>query len=205
MTTTAKREPAWPQRTANRARNRAALLQAAREQLERGGYAGCSVEAVANSAGLTKGAVYSIFGSKAELVLESLRPRWQAPSLDELSDTPGDLSDLLDAYGRAWGDLAHLAGSRVALELALEIQLAAVRDPAVAVRFQEMFEAERTALAAQLTAAAQTRAQPLPCPAEEFVLVLLAALQGLLHTTVLLQQSLDEAAFGAVARRLLER
>jgi len=52
---------------------RARLVRASREVLERGGYAGASVLAIARRAGVSAGALYRHFPSKAELIVEVLR------------------------------------------------------------------------------------------------------------------------------------
>jgi AcrR family transcriptional regulator len=49
------------------------LVAAARHLLEEGGYAAASVQAVADHAGVSAGALYRHFASKAELVVEVLR------------------------------------------------------------------------------------------------------------------------------------
>jgi AcrR family transcriptional regulator len=55
------------------ASTRERLLAAAREVLEQGGYAGASVAAIAERAGLSAGALYRHFPSKAELFVEVFR------------------------------------------------------------------------------------------------------------------------------------
>ena len=60
-----------PSRQERRARTRAALLDAAERLWAERGIRGASLDEIAARAGLTKGAVYSNFASKAELVLES--------------------------------------------------------------------------------------------------------------------------------------
>jgi AcrR family transcriptional regulator len=52
---------------------RAALVRAAADLLADGGYAGCSITAVAGRAGLAAGSVYTHFRSKAELAAEVFR------------------------------------------------------------------------------------------------------------------------------------
>jgi len=54
-------------------RTRERLLAAAREVLEEGGYAGASVAAIARRAGLSAGALYRHFPSKADLFVEVFR------------------------------------------------------------------------------------------------------------------------------------
>lgn len=52
---------------------RARLVASARQLLEEGGYAGASVQAVADRAGVSAGALYRHFSSKAELFVEVFR------------------------------------------------------------------------------------------------------------------------------------
>jgi len=52
---------------------RARLVRASREVLEHGGYAGASVLAIARRAGVSAGALYRHFPSKAQLIVEVLR------------------------------------------------------------------------------------------------------------------------------------
>src|SRR3954470_9856867 len=56
-------------RTARKARTRAALLDAAARVYARRGFDGATLDEVADEAGFTKGAVYAHFGSKDNLLL----------------------------------------------------------------------------------------------------------------------------------------
>src|SRR5262247_3217226 len=78
--TRARRARSRPQREAARsasvrdaAATRARLVSAARELLEEGGYAAASVQAVADRAGVSAGALYRHFSSKAEMFVEVFR------------------------------------------------------------------------------------------------------------------------------------
>jgi AcrR family transcriptional regulator len=62
-------------RSPRKARNRAALLEAAARVYARRGFDGATVDEVAEDAGFTKGAVYSHFGSKENLLLALLDER----------------------------------------------------------------------------------------------------------------------------------
>jgi AcrR family transcriptional regulator len=66
------RRTGGPARVADR-RTRERLVRAAREVLERGGFATASVAAVAERAGVSAGALYRHFSSKAELFVDVLR------------------------------------------------------------------------------------------------------------------------------------
>src|SRR5579864_7472008 len=58
-----------------RERTRAALIAAALEIIEEIGFAAASLDAIAARAGMTKGAIYSNFASKAELLLAAASVR----------------------------------------------------------------------------------------------------------------------------------
>ena len=62
-------------RAESRERTRAHLLEAAADVFAQRGFHGASVEEVADVAGYTKGAVYSNFASKDELLRETLEYR----------------------------------------------------------------------------------------------------------------------------------
>jgi AcrR family transcriptional regulator len=68
---------AKPARRNEPAATRARLVEAARALLEEGGYAATSVLAVADRAGVSAGALYRHFPSKAELFVEVLRDNAQ--------------------------------------------------------------------------------------------------------------------------------
>jgi AcrR family transcriptional regulator len=193
----------WPVRAETRRRNREALLTAAGELLVVGDYASCSLTSIAARAGLTTGAVYSIFGSKAELFLELLRDQSELPTFDELTAGQPDLASALVAYGEHWAALANDPDRRRLSQLSYEIQLAALREPTLQATIIELHVAERAELAAQFEAAATRRKASLSVPASELAASVMAALQGLTQTAVLAGQPADGAMFGAVARRLL--
>jgi AcrR family transcriptional regulator len=65
-------------RSPRKARTRAALLEAAARVYARRGFDGATVDEVAEEAGFTKGAVYSHFGSKENLLLALLDERLAA-------------------------------------------------------------------------------------------------------------------------------
>src|SRR5262245_1932710 len=71
---TARRRRGLP-RADQVARNRAELLAAAGRVFRQLGYTGASLDAIADVAGFSKGAVYSHFTSKADLFLSLLESR----------------------------------------------------------------------------------------------------------------------------------
>ena len=117
-------------RDEQRARTRTDLLTAAATVFARNGYHGTSVDMVAESAGYTKGAVYSNFESKEALFLALLDERVQ--------DTLGSIQTVMDesppeerarAFGRRRDEIASWEPEWFLLEA--EFELYAARNPAV--------------------------------------------------------------------------
>ncbi|TVT62164.1 TetR/AcrR family transcriptional regulator [Amycolatopsis cynarae] len=81
-----------PQVQARLDAQRAAILDAAGELLAERGYAGCSVAAVAERAGVATGSVYRHFPGKAELVVELFRGvvSREVEAVTKAGELPGD-------------------------------------------------------------------------------------------------------------------
>jgi AcrR family transcriptional regulator len=80
-------------------RTRAALLEAAEQIVVGGGPGALSVRAVADAAGTSTRAVYSLFGSKDGLLVQALARdafEFLYAAIDELEETEDPVSDLLD-------------------------------------------------------------------------------------------------------------
>src|SRR5690242_8391073 len=168
-------EPPKRSRTATRAR----LLAGALEVFAERGFAGASVEDICDQAGFTRGAFYSNFTSKDELVLslfqattDRLLEQIEA-LLPELANQPGTLLDavlgLLDETApdeRQW----HL--------ISTEFTLHALRDPEAAEALNKqraMFRESLTRLVEQIT---ETSGLKLTVPAEQFVRLVIAVHEG---------------------------
>jgi AcrR family transcriptional regulator len=119
-----------------RAEVRQRILQAATSEFAGKGFAGTTIDAIADAAGFTKGAVYSNFGSKDDLffALLDLQIERRVEAVSALADKAGarpsakDVGDLL---------MAGLLENRDWQMLFAEYWLRAMRDPAVRVRFTE--------------------------------------------------------------------
>jgi AcrR family transcriptional regulator len=130
-TTTKTRRRGLP-RAEQVARNRAELLAAAGRVFRDLGYAGASLDAIAEAAGFSKGAVYSHFASKADLFLSLLesrieeRAQMQRSVAQTVGRTPLDFVQQMFAASRAdpqW---------RLAV---LEFRVVAARDPELRARY----------------------------------------------------------------------
>src|SRR5688572_30604645 len=110
-------------RAENRRRNTAALVGAARRLFTEHGYEAVGIEAIAEAAGLTTGAIYSIFGAKHGLllaVLNDLFDRLSAAVRRLEQDAELTAEQVLERYAMAYRDvLLSLDGQRV-LRLELE-------------------------------------------------------------------------------------
>ena len=102
-----------------RERTRAALVEATLEIVAEKGFAAASLDEIAARAGMTKGAIYSNFGGKAELMLAAMMARGltvdtAAPVETSLADHVRGMADALAAtVFRARGEAALLAEFQV--------------------------------------------------------------------------------------------
>lgn len=157
-------------RTESAARTRSRLLAAAQRVLFERGFHGASLEAVAEEAALTKGAVYSRFESKADLFLAYQEERNKQTIQrvgDQLADLgPGDWP--LDVIVEHWRD--RLLGESLEQSLlVIEFWASACRDPEVHRRFSDQHERVMAGVAERVDQAAARLGVTLPLPALELV------------------------------------
>jgi AcrR family transcriptional regulator len=120
-------------RAESREDNRRALLAAAAEVVMEVGYHAAQLDEIAARAGLTKGAIYSIFGGKLELLrclveahATSVLP-W--PRLQLASTQSRNAEDILEALARDYVDAVERPDARQLLAFELELGGLALRDP----------------------------------------------------------------------------
>jgi AcrR family transcriptional regulator len=137
-------------RSEAREANRRALLEAARGLLARDG-ADTSVEAIAAAASLTTGAIYSIFGSKSDLLVALLADDTSRidARLEPLHDPALSLAEIIDRYVSAWV-AAYGDDSRAQDACELQVLLAAVQDDRLLRKLTSVLDDEITVLAAVL-------------------------------------------------------
>jgi len=130
--------------------NREAILDSAKEHFARFGYHGASLDAIADAAGFSKGAIYSQFGSKDDLMLATLerniRRRHEATA--ELVGALGDDLRAEDVLRHANARSLEDAGWQAAL---IEFRIHASRHPAINKRYAALHE-QTIALMAQTLA-----------------------------------------------------
>ncbi|MGN6676885.1 MAG: TetR/AcrR family transcriptional regulator [Streptosporangiaceae bacterium] len=159
-------------------RNREAVLGAARRVFLERGYAGATLEAIADEAGFSKGVVYSQFGSKADLFFELLerRIRERAAQNAQIAATAGGPRGIRELLVTATIDAGAEPGWA---QLLVEFRAHAARDAELNRRYAEVHARTvhgiTTALRQIHEAAGLTPAIPLRSMAE-FVLAAAAGI-----------------------------
>lgn len=177
------------------------ILRAAMNQFADRGFAGATIDAIADAAGFTKGSVYSNFNSKDDLFFalldEQLEQRTEAvAALAALTTYP-----TIDDLGRLLTN--QLRGNRNWQLLFTEYWLRAMRDPKVHERFvlhRREFRASIEALAAQVLQAQQGQTIE---PSSVAVLVL-ALNNGLSIEEFSIPGSVPDEMFGEILRSVVQ-
>lgn len=182
-------------REESRAETRARLLRSAATVFAERGYAGASVEEIAERAGFSRGAFYSNFESKDDVFLALLDAQIEAEvgALREaLADptSPEAVLELLLARGAA-----RRREARETTLLWAEFWLHVVRHPDLAPKLAVRQRAARAAVAEMLESSCAEMGVALPVPADHLASVLLAVDDGLR-----LQEFLDPQAVPADLR-----
>jgi AcrR family transcriptional regulator len=179
-------------RAESAARTRSQLLAAAQRVFVERGFHGASLEAVAEEAGLTKGAVYSRFESKADLFLAYQEQRNRLTvervghRLAELE--PGDWP--LDAIIEHWKNrLLHESPEQSLL--VIEFWASAWRDPKVHRRVSDQHERVMAGVAEHLEQAATRLGVTLPSPALELVRLSTGIAHGLALEQLMNREKVD--------------
>src|SRR5262245_59284667 len=155
------------------------LLEAARRVFLKRGWAATSLEMIVREAGLTKGAVYSRFRSKADLFLALLEERvaQRIADIETVAVTEHGLVGLGAAIGRRWDDdmAAELAWHRVGIEFRLH----AARIPGLNRRYAALHGRLRHAIAVIIEREAHENGQTLAIPADDLARASMALLTGM--------------------------
>lgn len=184
-----------------KARTRALVLDAAARTFARKGFAGASVEEIAEAAGFSIGAVYSNFGSKEELFVELLSGRASgrvAEAGQILADELAADQDPLAALGRMLVEVADKDADFAPLQA--EFWLYAIRNPAVLETLAARMRAPRAALTTMIDAGLERRAQD-ASPAAVATIVF-ALFQGLVQQRRIDPDSVPDDLFARALRWL---
>jgi len=182
-----------------RDRTRAALLQAARSLIREKGYEHATLDAIAERAGMTTGAIYGNFKNRDELFLALGQTYWAPikPKVAPRATFPEILRALADATLAAIPDRSAAAVGRLT-GLAYTLTHEELRAKVVE------FTAQSYALGEQWLRSV-TKEEDLPMPADQLVRVIHALTEGLvfqrLLTPELMPDEIFRAAFAALGRK----
>lgn len=180
-----------------RARTRAALLDAALELTRRDGFEATTLQAIAEQAGMTTGAIYGNFRNRDELFMALAERQWT--QIRPVFRPGCSFAEMMDAVADAV--IAAAAERRESAVGALTFRAYALRNEEVRERFRDAMVPGYDAGAAWF--AANWGDDELPMPAETLVRVINAMIEGLLFqrflTPELTPDSVIRSAFAALA------
>jgi AcrR family transcriptional regulator len=180
METQSSSRPPRLTRAERRAQTRQQLVEAAARVFAHKGYAGASVDDVAEEAGFTVGALYSNFSGKQELFMAAFERHCDQDlaQVQALLATDRPLEQQLDAITRRFGDLDD--EHRQWWLLSIELWLYAQRDPAARERMVALRRKVRATITEALQLHASSTGQPLPVPPSDLATAMLGLWQGLM-------------------------
>jgi AcrR family transcriptional regulator len=165
-------------REQSRDQTRERLLEAARKMFMKKGFATTSVEDIAEAAGYTRGAFYSNFGGKSELLIELLRRDHDSMQANFHSImAQGGTREEMEA--RVVEYYSQLFREDDCFPLWVEAKLVASRDPKFRTRFNAFRNEKLNQIAAYIRAFSERVGTPLPLPAQTLALGLVSLCDGM--------------------------
>jgi AcrR family transcriptional regulator len=153
-------------------------MDAASSVFARHGYERATLSDVAAAAGLTKGAVYSSFASKEELLFELMKERiaQRLALVEEATHSTENLTDLTADIGSSLLDL--LTTQRDWQLLFIEFWSQAVRNPQLRAEFAEHRQRTRELVGRIIELVATDAGAELPMPPEDLAVIVLGLANG---------------------------
>jgi len=161
---------------------RRTLIDAAWICVARGGYRTLTVDDVCTEAGLSKGAFYTYFGHKQDLLLALLDD--DAAGLSELVADAADQPGGIEQIRRFVADLVDRGSDTAAVQLRADLWAEIASEEAVRLRFLGSMQRRRARLAGLITAAVAA-GELVEVPANALAAVFLALGDGLMLHRVL--------------------
>ncbi|MEV3850973.1 TetR/AcrR family transcriptional regulator [Streptomyces microflavus] len=192
-------------RAETKERNRRALLDAAFHVVSREGHR-ARLDEIAERAGLTTGAVYSLFGSKSgllgALVTDYLQPHYE--EIEEVIPADADLPGAVDAFARYYRRSCDAADAPAGQSLQFTLLDMALRDPEMGPRLAGSVRAAEDRLIALFTGRPHGGSTVTRHQAQRLTTALRAVLIGLGQGVLLgLAPDADEQYFADTARALV--
>jgi AcrR family transcriptional regulator len=188
-----------------KARNRRALLDAARRIVAKDGHR-AKLEEIAEQAGLTTGAVYSLFGSKngllIALVTDYLGPHYDG--IEQAISPDLDLIEAVEVFARHYHRLCDDPDALSHLSFEISLQDLALRDTELRPRLAASVRAHEERLTALLSGRLHRGNALTPRQAQRLATALRALLVGLGQGVILgLADTAPGEYFAATARALV--
>lgn len=159
-----------------REETRRRLLVAAGRLFATKGIEATTLEEIAARAGFTRGAVYSNFRDKDDLVVALLTERVTRKLMKAAESARDNLSQLPHGAGRALAE--QIRDDRQGHRLVLELLLQVARNARLRAHFAEPRRRQRQLIADMLSEHARTLDVQLPMPADQLAVVVLALVNG---------------------------
>jgi len=166
-------------REESQARTRNLLIEAARNEIVKKGFALASVRDIADAAGFSQGAFYSNFPDKEAILLELVQRHQteeRAKIEAALSHAPGDAAEAMAGIEKWAATVNSDPGFAV---LAIELQLQALRSPAFAQGYNELNRKHRRALGLVVTRLFELFGKKMPADPVEIVAAFIALGRGM--------------------------
>lgn len=175
-------------RKENRARTREQLLTSARVVFAKNGYAGATVDLIAENAGYSKGAFYSNFDSKESVFLTLLNQHKEEEvrALEGMLTSFQSMESLLEEVGTYYAKLENDLDWGL---LGAEFQIHAGRDPEFAKHILKLNREQQASLGRLIGRLFAKTKQKLPGSPEELAAILIGLCVGLS-----LQRASDKSA-----------
>ncbi len=185
-------------------RNRSALLDSALQIVTRDGYT-ARLDEIAERAGLTTGAVYSLFGSKnglmVALITEHLRPYYE--EIEQAVPAKVDLLEAVDAFARYYRRSCDDPEAVSRLSLQITFLDRALHDPELGGRLAASVRSQENQLIALFTGRRHGREPVTSHQSHRLTIALNALFVGLSQGVLLgLAPGADEDYFADAARAL---
>jgi AcrR family transcriptional regulator len=185
-----------PSREEKKAMTRTKLLDAAATVFARKGFAGASLDDVAEEAGLTKGAVYSNFASKDDLIEALLDERLDEPQQNIANLVDPDAPPDVQGQQAAALFMSLLDRQRDDYLLAIEFMAHLARNPQ---RARSGTHRKRvTAMAQFMQERADEQGRTLPLPAYDLAVALFALGQGIALDRMVNPDDVPDDLFGRI-------
>lgn len=166
-------------RAQSKARTRTELVDAARQVFLERGYHAASMEAVADAAGFSTGAVYSTFRGKADLFLAVFDARVadRIRQMENVAQTAVSVGELAELLARQYA--ATSKRERAWTMLVIEFWAFAARDPELRRQFAERHDALKAATARLINETLARTGRQLSLDTERVAVIAAALANGL--------------------------